>query len=45
MRIRMLLASAFALVALLGAGCGGYGGGGGTTTPGNGTTTSEGRGY
>ena len=46
MRIRMLLAAALAIVALLAAGCGGYGGGdGGSKTPDSGTTTSEGKGY
>jgi hypothetical protein len=44
MRIRMLLAGALALVALVATGCGGYGGGT-KTTPGGGTTTSGGNGY
>jgi hypothetical protein len=47
MRIRVLLAAALALVALVATGCGGYGnnGGGTKTTPGGGTTTSSGNGY
>jgi hypothetical protein len=42
MRIRILLGTAFALVALLGAACGGYGGGGTKSTPQSGTTTTSG---
>jgi hypothetical protein len=47
MTIRMLLAVALALVALLAAGCGGYGdnGGGTKSRPQPGTTTSGGDGY
>jgi hypothetical protein len=43
MRIIVLLALVLAVVALIGAGCGGYGNS--KTTPGGGTTTSGGNGY
>jgi hypothetical protein len=44
-RIRLLFVSLLAIVALVGAGCGGYGGDGGSRTPQSGTTTSGGNGY
>jgi hypothetical protein len=44
MRIRLLLAASLAIVALVAAGCGGYGNGG-SNKPHSGTTTSGGNGY
>jgi hypothetical protein len=46
MRIRIQLAAALAFVAVLAAGCGGYGNNGGGTKPQHsGTTTSKSKGY